>query len=637
MCTVIATKGDTKRSLILRLIVRQKAEPCTMAPEILCKWMWRLFSFIFTLIQTAIAKILLGIECYSKSEQPIARRASTSRADNKLCRNRCVGSNSKGTGFSDGENSASDYTGNVHKNTVDTARESVIRKLKTRTAKTGSRKQKTLNGPSGLPFLGCLHLLGGPGGPFQAFTEMSRKYGEIYTLKLGSFRCVVVSSYRLIKEVLVTRGKDFGGRPNFLRFHELFGGDRNNSLALCDWSELQKTRRALARSYCSPRSGSAQQGDIDRVASIETNRLIDVLGADEAISVRRGEEPLKPLLLAAVANMFTRYMCSSWFNYADPEFRRTVRIFDEIFWEINQGHAIDFLPWLSPFYENHMNRLRTWATDIRSFILEKIVNVRRSRLDPKNEVPRDFTDALLLHLDSPDTSLSWDHVIFELEDFLGGHSAIGNLVMLVLAHVVRHPEVQARIQAECDAARQRRNHRLADLADKPQMPYTEAVMWETLRISSSPIVPHVATRDTEVDGYAISKDTVVFLNNYELNFGEAYWGLGAENFNPERFLAQSKDPERGSWRLIKPAHFLPFSTGQRTCVGQRLVQTFTFATVAAIFSNYNVAAAEGVTSENLKAHLTPGCVALPPDTFHLVLTSRDEQKTLQVSDETCHI
>ncbi|XP_046748914.1 cytochrome P450 307a1-like [Diprion similis] len=609
-----------------------------MAREILCRWTWHLLSFISTLIRTAIARILIRIGCYSNPEQLTGRRASKSIvADHKFCLNRCMGNNSRGSGFSHGENPASKYARKVQ-NIVDTAHESVIGKLKTSRAKMGLRKQKTLNGPSGLPFLGCLHLLGGPGGPFQAFAVMSRKYGEIYALKLGSSRCVVVSSYRLIKEVLVTRGKDFGGRPDFLRFHELFGGDRNNSLALCDWSELQKTRRALARSYCSPRSGSVQQGDIDRVASIETNRLIDVLGADEALPVRRGEKPVKPLLLAAVANMFTRYMCSSWFSYADPEFRRTVRIFDKIFWEINQGYAIDFLPWLSPFYKSHMKRLRTWGTDIRSFILERIVNVRRSSLDPENEVPRDFTDALLLHLESPDTSLSWEHVIYELEDFLGGHSAIGNLVMLVLAHAVGHPEVQGRIQAECDAARQRRNHRLADLGDRPEMPYTEAVICETLRVSSSPIVPHVATQDTEVDGYAINKDTVVFVNNYELNFGEGYWGFGAENFCPERFLAQSKDPGGGSRRLIKPAHFLPFSTGQRTCIGQRLVQAFTFATVAAIFSKYNVAAADGITPENLKAHLTPGCVALPPDTFHVVLTYRDKLKeTLQVSDETCYI
>lgn len=392
-----------------------------------------------------------------------------------------------------------------------------------------------------------------------------------------------------------------------------------SALALCDWSELQRTRRSLARSYCSPRTGSAQQGDLGRVASTETSRLIDFLGTDEALGIRGGEKPLKPLLLAAVANMFTSYMCSTRFSYGDLEFRRTVRIFDEIFWEINQGYAVDFLPWLSPFYAGHMKQLRTWATDIRSFILERIVNGHRSNLDLANGVARDFTDALLLHLESPDTGLSWDHVIFELEDFLGGHSAIGNLAMLVFAQVVKNPEVQTRIQAECDAMQSGRESRAIDLDDRPKMPYTEAVIWETLRVSSSPIVPHVATRDTDVDGYPIPKDTVVFINNYELNLGEAYWGSGAREFRPERFLVRSN--ESGTpWKLTKPAHFVPFSTGKRTCIGQRLVQGFTFATVAAILSRYRISATEN--NADLDARIAPGSVAVPPDTFHLILTPR---------------
>lgn len=98
-----------------------------------------------------------------------------------------------------------------------------------RIAKKDSRNEiKILKGPLAIPVFGSLHMLAGPGGPSQAFTDMSRKYGEIYALKLGSTKCVVVSSYRLVKEVLVTKGNHFGGRPDFRRFHELFGGDRNN-------------------------------------------------------------------------------------------------------------------------------------------------------------------------------------------------------------------------------------------------------------------------------------------------------------------------------------------------------------------------------------------------------------------------
>lgn len=88
--------------------------------------------------------------------------------------------------------------------------------------------KKSLRGPRAFPLIGSLHKLGGAGGPFEAFTNMAKEYGDIYEIQLGVSRCVIVSSYKLVKEVLITKGSHFGGRPDFMRFHQLFGGDRNN-------------------------------------------------------------------------------------------------------------------------------------------------------------------------------------------------------------------------------------------------------------------------------------------------------------------------------------------------------------------------------------------------------------------------
>lgn len=78
------------------------------------------------------------------------------------------------------------------------------------------------------PVLGNLNELGKYAAPSIAFTELAAKYGDIYSLTLGSSRCVVVNNLDLIREVLNQNGKYFGARPNFIRFHQLFGGDRSN-------------------------------------------------------------------------------------------------------------------------------------------------------------------------------------------------------------------------------------------------------------------------------------------------------------------------------------------------------------------------------------------------------------------------
>lgn len=94
-----------------------------------------------------------------------------------------------------------------------------------------------------------------------------------------------------------------------------------------------------------------------------------------------------------------------------------------------------------------MKKLQHWAHSIRQFILQRVVEQHRERLQ-KGAAATDFTDALLMHLES-DPELDWQHAIYELEDFLGGHSAVGNLIMLTLAVVVMYPEVRFFIKCAC--------------------------------------------------------------------------------------------------------------------------------------------------------------------------------------------
>lgn len=70
-------------------------------------------------------------------------------------------------------------------------------------------------GPLPLPVLGNLALLGKYECPFEGFSALSKVYGDVYSLSLGSNRCVVVNDLETIREVLNQNGKFFGGRPNF--------------------------------------------------------------------------------------------------------------------------------------------------------------------------------------------------------------------------------------------------------------------------------------------------------------------------------------------------------------------------------------------------------------------------------------
>lgn len=267
--------------------------------------------------------------------------------------------------------------------------------------------------------------------------------------------------------------------------------------------------------FCSPKVCSSNYGLLDSIASYELEILMQTLATTTGGTNRVVQ--IKPLLLMSCANMFIQFMCSRRFEYDDHKFQNVVRTFDHIFFDINQSCPLDFLPWLKPLYAGYLKKLGNWSVHIRHFILDTIVSKRSSYLnapgraitdDRRDETiadskydderePEDFTDALLISL-RKEPWLNMDHVLFELEDFIGGHSAVGNLVMIALSMVATRPHVVQGIRKETDQVTNGR--RFVRLYDKPDMPYTEATLFETLRVISSPIVPHVATEDTTISG-----------------------------------------------------------------------------------------------------------------------------------------
>jgi len=97
------------------------------------------------------------------------------------------------------------------------------------TATAVAARTAVLDGPTAYPVIGALHAMDGhQDRPFRRFTELSRQYGPVYALPMGSMPCVIVNDYPSIKEVLITNGSKFGGRPDFARYNVLFAGDRNN-------------------------------------------------------------------------------------------------------------------------------------------------------------------------------------------------------------------------------------------------------------------------------------------------------------------------------------------------------------------------------------------------------------------------
>jgi cytochrome P450 len=81
----------------------------------------------------------------------------------------------------------------------------------------------------------------------------------------------------------------------------------------------------------------------------------------------------------------------------------------------------------------------------------------------------------------------------------------------LLAYMTAFPDAQKKAQAELDAVVGR--DRLANLDDRPRLPYLEALMKETHRFCPiTPLVPHASLSDDEYRGYRIPKGSWIMAN-----------------------------------------------------------------------------------------------------------------------------
>ncbi|XP_055641222.1 cytochrome P450 307a1-like [Toxorhynchites rutilus septentrionalis] len=456
-------------------------------------------------------------------------------------------------------------------------------------------------GPKSFPIIGNLKELDGYEVPYQAFSALAKKFGSVVSLKLGYVDAVVVNGIDNIKEVLINKGQHFDSRPNFRRYQLLFSGNKENSLAFCDWSETQKARRDMLVPHTFPRNFSSRFDVLNNLVNEEIRLTI---GESRGC----GEMEIKPIIMNICANVFSQYFASHRFELDDPKFKKLVQNFDLIFYEVNQGYAADFLPFLLPLHRSNLKRMDQLTEEIREIMLDTIINDRYDTWvdgNPEN----DYVDSLITYVKKkigPD--MEWETALFALEDIIGGHSAVGNFLVKVFGYIIQHPEVQHKIQAEVDHVLESEGKQIIDLSDRNRMCYTEAVIMEALRLIASPIVPHVANRDSQIAGYDVPKDTLIFLNNYDLSMSDDLWET-PETFIPERFLQND--------RLVKPDFFIPFGAGRRSCMGYKMTQLISFSIIANLLRSYKIAPVA-----NQSYFVPVGSLAMPEKSYKFQISPR---------------
>jgi len=141
--------------------------------------------------------------------------------------------------------------------------------------------------------------------------------------------------------------------------------------------------------------------------------------------------------------------------------------------------------------------------------------------------------------------------------FLAGHETTAMALTWAWYVLSQHPDVEAKLADELSRALNGRPPTVADLA---QLPYTEMVIRETMRLyPPAPGFAREPIEDVRIGGYVVPRGSLLSVNTYALHRDRRFFD-DPERFDPGRFSA--------GWEERIPRYaFLPFGGGPRVCIG----------------------------------------------------------------------
>ena len=178
---------------------------------------------------------------------------------------------------------------------------------------------------------------------------------------------------------------------------------------------------------------------------------------------------------------------------------------------------IDVFPSLRVLPNRRIDTLKH-AIGLRKPIVRKHFQQHRNSYNEEDENNKDLTYALLNALREAERTekhvvqefLQEDFLLSVLDDMIGAGSETTTTVLRwSLVYLVNFPDFQERCFREIEKVVG--TDRLPTINDKSSLPYVEAFLHETLRMSSiAPMaVPHKTTCDTSIGGYKLPKDSKV--------------------------------------------------------------------------------------------------------------------------------
>ncbi|XP_010519645.1 PREDICTED: cytochrome P450 71B12-like [Tarenaya hassleriana] len=460
--------------------------------------------------------------------------------------------------------------------------------------KTGKRGNRP-PGPPALPIIGNLHQLGLK--PHRSLFELSKKYGPIMYLKLGSVPTVVVSSPETVKEVLKTYDVECCTRPHLACPAKLTYN--YSDLAFSPYNEYWRELRKMStlELYTAKRVHSFRYIRGEEVASlidfvkesglsgtpVNFNRKMMSLSGSVICRIGFGMnlrgsklgEKYEEVVLQAM-KLLGDFPATDFFPYFGWIIDRITGL---------QRNCGKIFQELDAFYEQAIKlHLENESRDGEEDIIDSLLKMEKQELGlgqfqlTRNHIKGILVNILLAGIDTSAQTVTW-----------------------AMTHLITNPRIMKRVQTEL---RERiKNKDSITEEDMENLDYLKMVVKETLRINpvAPLLIPREAMKDVKINGYDVPKKTRIQVNIWAIHRNPEVW-KDPERFIPERFKDSQMDYKGQNFEL------LPFGSGRRVCPGMGIGMALVHLTLMNLLYRFDWKLPEGMKIEEVDLEEAYGLV-----------------------------
>nr|XP_025034951.1 cytochrome P450 2J2-like [Pelodiscus sinensis] len=438
-------------------------------------------------------------------------------------------------------------------------------------------------GPTPLPIIGNLLLL-----DFKLhrdnLVKLTNIYGNIYTVWMGETPIVILNGFQAVKDGVVSHSEEISGRPLSPFYRDMMG---NKGIFLTSGHTWKQQRRFVMTFL---RSLALGKRTLEHRIQEEARHMVEVFASHKG-------KLFDPHIhmIHAIANVICSVSFGHRFSSEDDSFNRLIKAISSIFsfiflllWEL-----YDVFPWVMHYLPGPHQKVFAYNDFMHNLVRNEI---RSHEERWKADDPQDFIDLYLDQIaktkDDPTSTFNEDNMVQSVVDLLvGGTETTTTSLCWALLYMLQYPDIQEKVQKELETVLE--PSQLIYYEDRNKLPYTNAVIHETLRYSNITAVGtfRQCVKDTAVLGVPIEKNTIVLPNLHSVVFDSEHWETPGK-FNPNHFLDSDGN-------FVNNEAFFPFSAGHRVCLGEQMAKTELFIFFVTLLRAFTFQLPEGVKEANM--------------------------------------